>query len=543
MVAQRQRNIYSRIYKLKLALILSLFVLSCPVYAADFSAKSVGGYKIVDSSSIQKFYAENKGELIWVDGRRLTSDAKEIIADMGKAWEQGLNPENYHYVALTSLAKNGIPEGREVESEILLSDAVIRYGQDLSGMRLSPRELGEDPNSWSRGIDGYSLLSLLSQKSDPADFLNQLAPQDETYLALKKKLKDIAEDLAKNPETNTKQIAFPGTLKPGMQHPAIVAIRRQLGDNKNSDVYDDGLKSKVQDFQRAHGLASDGLIGPRSFDAINQTRTKKLIKLIANLERRRWVRRPIPPRYVAVNIPQMELKAFENSKLAFEMPVIVGREKRQTMSFVDEIVGIRFNPLWYVPDTIKNEDYLPQLQKDPNALNDHHIKFRVKEEDGGYRPVSSADIDWSTVDAAGLKNIQMFQDSGEDNALGTIRVLMPNRYDIYLHDTNAPNLFTKDDRALSSGCVRMSEPRRMANFILGANRDWSNDRMDAYLAKGKLVEVKAEFPVPVYLFYYTAWLDKNDDIVIANDLYGADTKLVQTLQKAGKIPFELRSRQ
>jgi murein L,D-transpeptidase YcbB/YkuD len=358
------------------------------------------------------------------------------------------------------------------------------------------------------------------------------------YEALKSELKDIVEDLAEHPESVTKRIAFPGTLKPGMKHPAVITIRHRLGDVQNSDLYDEELKEKVEDFQKAHGLAADGLIGVRSFDAINQTRTQKLIKLIANLERRRWVRRPMSLRYVAVNIPQMELKAVENGQVAFEMPVIVGRTTRPTMSFVDEIVGIRFNPSWYVPDTIKSEDYLPQLQKDPNALNDHGIKFRVKNE-GGFKNVSSADIDWSKVDEVGLKNIQMFQDAGGDNALGTIRVLMPNRYDIYLHDTNAPKLFAKDDRTLSSGCVRMAEPRRMANFVLGANRDWSDDRIDSYLVKGKLIEVKAAHPVPVYLFYYTAWMDKKGEIVIANDVYGADLRLVQALQKAGKIPFEL----
>lgn len=511
---------------------MKYFVLICYLLWPSLSHADV-------AQEIQKFYGDNQQEWIWVDGDELTSDAKEIVEYIGESWEQGLNPVNYHFTALRQLEENGIPKGRERESEMLFSDAVVKFGQDLTGMRLSPRITEDDPHSWSRGIDGYQLLKILSEKSDPEDFLKQLAPQDEVYRRLTKELRKIAEDLAKNPEKQIKRITSPSVIKPGMQHPVILEIRRNLGDPRQSDIYDEDLKEKVKDFQRLNGLAADGLIGPRSFDAINQTRTQKLVKFISNLERRRWIRRPMPPRYVAVNIPQMALRAVENSEVVFDMPVIIGREKRPTMSFVDEIIGIRFNPSWYVPDTIKNEDYLPELKKDPNALAEKGIGFRIKSTDGKITEVASTDIDWAHVTPEQLKNIQMVQGPGGDNALGLIRVLMPNRYDIYLHDTNAPKLFAKDDRALSSGCVRVAEPRTIANFILGPNKGWSDDRIDSYLQKQKLIEIPASYPVPVYLFYFTAWIDKNDRIVIANDIYGWDAKLVQALQKNGKIPFEL----
>lgn len=520
---------------------LSLSFLACPLplYAADFSAKVIDGKTILGSTAIQKFYTEHEGKFLWVDGNKLTSDAKDIIRDIGDAWKQGLNPLNYHYTAINEYAKNGVPEGRETEIEILMSDAVIRYGQDISGMRISPRVLEEDTKSWSRGIDGYSLLTVLSETSNRDEFLQQLLPQDETYKRLTKELTSIADDLAKYPESSSKKLKYPGLLKPGMSHPAIVTIRHQLDVKGKSDVYDEKLKKEVEEFQSLHGLAADGLIGQRSFDAINQTRTQKLVKLIANLERRRWVRRPMPSRYVAVNIPQMQLQAVEDSKVAFDMPVIIGRDKRPTNSFVDDIIGVRFNPLWYVPETIKNEDYLPALQKDPHALEKKGIQFRVKGEDG-MKKISPTEIDWSKMDSQGLKSIQMYQDSGDENSLGLIRVLMPNQYDIYLHDTNAPELFKKDDRALSSGCVRMSEPSRMANFILGKNQGWDGKKVETYIASHKLIEIKAEQPLPVYLFYYTAWLDKKDRVIIANDIYGNDVKLVQALLDKGKIPFDLK---
>ena len=134
----------------------------------------------------------------------------------------------------------------------------------------------------------------------------------------------------------------------------------------------------------------------------------------------------------------------------------------------------------------------------------------------------------------------MVQGPGAANVLGRIRVLMPNRYDIYLHDTSAPELFVKDDRALSSGCVRLSEPRRIANFVLEKNPTWSNDRLEAYLKKDKTIEITADNHLPVYIFYYTAWMDEKGSLIVGDDLYGKDSKLVYFLKQAGKIPFEVR---
>jgi len=520
----------------RMTIILCLF--SLPAFANNFSAKNIAGYNVINSKAIQKFYSEQSDIFLWVKGNQLSGDAKDIIQDIGASWEVGLNPLNYRYTSLQEIAKNGVPKGREIETEILLSDSIILYAQDLSGMRISARELGEDTQSWSRGIDGYALLNLLNEKSNKQDFISQLSPRDEVYQRLSKELKLIVADLAKNPETNTKRLRYPGLLRLGAKNPAIIAIRQKLGVGGASDIYDEELQKEVMEFQRLNGLAPDGLIGQRSFDAINQTRTQKLIKLIANLERHRWVRRPMQSRRIEVNIPQMQLKAFENGKISFEMPVIIGREKRPTKSFVDDVVGIRFNPLWYVPDTIKKEDFLPKLRVDPNALDYKKIQFRIKT-DAGMKKVSSSEINWTEMTADGLKSVQMYQNSGEQNALGLIRIMMPNKYDIYLHDTNEPALFAKDDRAISSGCVRVSEPRRIANFILGLNEGWSDKKIASYIASQKLIEVNTVTTLPVYLFYFTAWVDSKDRVVIANDVYGNDARLVQALQAKGKIPFEL----
>ncbi len=523
---------------------VSVSALASEEQASDFAMTVVAGEKIKNANAIQRFYAGRNGTLLWVNTQetpaRLSDSAKDVIALISDSWKHGLNPDNYHIQPLNVLLKDGIPEGQAVASETLLSDAAIQIAQDLSGMRLSPRILEEDTTSWSRGMDPDLVLQVLSEQSYPSVYLERLAPQDKIYGRLQEELESLLKDLQNHPEKEAKPPRFSRALKPGVQHPQILKIRHVLGDDTESDIYDESLQARVEAFQKKHGLTADGIVGPRSFDALFQTRTQKLVKILANLERRRWVRRPMPSRYVAVNIPQMELIAVDDNKESLRMPVIVGRIKRPTMSFVDHIIGIRFNPFWYVPDTIKSEDYLPALKKDPNALEDHAIQFRIKTPEGS-KLVASTDIDWASVTESDLKNIQMFQGPGDDNALGVIRVLMPNQYDIYLHDTNAPKLFAKDDRALSSGCVRVSEPRRIANFVLGKNDDWSDDKIDTYVGKQKLIEIRAKEEIPVYIFYYTVWLDDRDDLVIANDLYGRDAKLVGLLQKYGKIPQNLEN--
>ncbi len=497
----------------------------------------VAGIRISYLDDIRTFYQANGQSPIWTRGAELNSNAKGILQDMEDSWRHGLHPENYHFAQLKTTLHGA-------EAEIVFADSVIRFASDLSGMRLPPRDIGEDSASWSRGVDGLALLNALAGDSNPARMLEKMPPQDETYKALQKSLVELSKSLAKNPEKPEKIASYPGLIRPGMKHSAIPRVREKLALpaelQENQDVYDTNLVRAVEQFQKLNGLKPDGLIGRRSFAAINQTREQKLVKVLANLERRRWVRRPMPERYVAVNIPSMTLRAFDNNNVVFEIPVIVGKIKRQTVSFVDDIVGVRFNPSWYVPDTIKNEDYLPELQKDPEALSKKGIMFRVPHEGGGMKQVASSDIDWSKITKGDLKSIQMVQGPGAANVLGRIRVLMPNRYDIYLHDTSTPELFVKDDRALSSGCVRLSEPRRIANFVLEKNPTWSNDRLEAYLKKDKTIEITADKHLPVYIFYYTAWMDEKGSLIVGDDLYNKDAKLVHYLKQAGKIPFDVR---
>jgi murein L,D-transpeptidase YcbB/YkuD len=263
---------------------------------------------------------------------------------------------------------------------------------------------------------------------------------------------------------------------------------------------------------------------------MNMSVDEKIHQVIANMERLRWLEDERPGKYILVNVPSATLWAVEDGRVVLEMPVIVGRPKRETRSFITEITGVRFNPKWTVPPTIKAQDFLPNLIEDPNYLVNKGIRVTAII-DGQRQEIDSTSIDWSKITPADLRALRMTQDAGDDNALGRVRVLMDNDYDIYLHDTNAPEYFKKADRALSSGCIRVADPAGIADFILGANGNWSRERMERIIASDRTSEVMAAQTVPVYILYQTIWVDASGALVYGEDIYKDDSRLIAAMKR------------
>ena len=503
---------------------------------------SAQGVPLMYPQGVKEAYAKRDYTQFWTDKDNITKKSVAAINVLEESWTHGLSPADYNVKLLREMSKARLDGPQALEFEMLLSDAVAHYGHDITGMRVSARKLGEDTKSWSQGVEAQQVLAYVFSDADVETSLQQLAPSGRLYQALRKDLKKIVKDIAENPDQDRPDLKYPGALYPGEKDPSIAEIRSRLGlsekDGERNTYYDDALAQAVAKFQRANGLKGDAIIGKRTFAAINQGRRDKLIKLIANLERQRWLDSRLPSRYIVVNIPAMMLWGIENGDIKIEMPVVVGRDKRPTNSFITNITGIRFNPSWNVPDTIKTEDFLPALQKDPTALTKKGIEL-IRYTPDGAETIAPESVDWSTMTPETIKSIGMVQDPGDTNALGRIRVLMPNQYNIYLHDTNSPDLFRRDFRALSSGCIRLAEPQKVAAFILGANKGWSDDKLKTYLDKSKTVEIRAEQTLPVFILYQTVWLDDEGELVYGDDLYGNDIKLVRELQKTGQLSLPI----
>lgn len=505
---------------------------------------SYQGLPVRYQQGLREFYKSKNYNLIWSNRGKVGKYANEALDVLEDSWTHGLSPDNYNVRQLRQMAKAKLNDQQLRDFEILMSDAVARYGHDMTGMRVSAKALGEDTRSWQQGLDAVQTLNYVTSGSDIERSLQNLAPSGRLYTALRNELKKLIKDIEDRPNADPPQLRFAGTITPGERDAGVPAIRARLGLSErgaDNDVYDDRLVQAVAKFQRASGLKPDAIIGRRTYTALNQGRKDKLIKLIANMERQRWMDPHMPARYIVVNIPAMMLWAIDDGSIKAEMPVVVGRDKRPTQSFITNITGIRFNPSWNVPDTIKTEDYLPALQADPQALKKKGIEL-IHYTSDGYETIAPESIDWSTMTPQSIKALGMVQNPGDDNALGRIRVLMPNKYDIYLHDTNSPDLFKKDYRALSSGCIRLSDPEKVANFILAPNQGWSSDKMKGYLEKSKTIEVKAQSQLPVFILYQTVWLDESGDIVYGDDLYGNDSKLVSELKRNGllSLPVNLK---
>lgn len=496
-----------------------------------------------DPAVMKVFYDHRNMRPVWVD-RRATdySNAKQILQVLDESWSHGLNPDNYHVDAIRLLLRSDRPADR-AQLDLLLSDAVIRYGHDITGLRLSPRELNQDAQYWRVPIAAADVLQQVSANgSGAAAALRGLAPTDALYQRLRQEL----QTLVTHPDRGYEQylpLNFGGvSLRPGEVNVSVPKLRARMGVAYDADygpekLYDDPLAAAVMNFQHQNGLTADGIIGPKTLVLLNRSTRDQIEQIVANMERLRWVDDRKPDKYIIVNIPSATLWAIEDKEVAFEMPVIVGRPERATKSFVTEITGVRFNPKWTVPPTIKAKDFLPKLVEDPTYLLNKGIEVSILV-DGKRETLDSTAIDWANVTRADLARMRMTQAAGDNNALGRVRVLMDNPYDIYLHDTNAPEFFNKPDRALSSGCIRMSKPEDVANFILHGNKGWSNERMQGIFARERTAEVNTENKVPVYILYQTIWLDDKGQLIYGPDIYQQDRRVldVMTKAKAYKIP-------
>lgn len=508
------------------------------MYDAAFSqaieAGKIGKNRLSDTKALKSFYSSRGGEMFWMDrDMDLKSNVDAMYKKIEEAWTQGLNPYTYHYYEIhTRLGKKDTRS--LIELEMLLTDAYFRYAKDMSGMRVKASALGLASSDWKQPYTSEGVVNMLQYASqrDFSDHLNSFEPKGKTYQTLRKELINLVN---KGPDAKEQMlpIQVSGLLKPGWDHKTIPQIREYFGlpHPQYATRYDDELAAAVMRLQRDNGLNADAVIGPRTMEVINRTTQDKVEQIVANMERLRWV--DVGSRgdkFVLVNLPSAKLWAIEGGNVQFEMPVIVGRPGRDTQSFVTEITGVRLNPDWTVPPTIKRYDILPKAQDGAEYIVNKGLNLYQ-----GYgRDAVSIDpysVDWNNISKGELHSIRMVQGPGDNNPLGRYRILMPNAYNIYLHDTNHPELFNDADRAQSSGCVRMKDPARMAKFLLDDVDNWSDSKTEKILASYKKTDIRIPNTVPVYILYYTTWIDENGGVIYGNDIYKQDKKLITELQK------------
>ncbi|UYQ91367.1 L,D-transpeptidase family protein [Chitinophaga horti] len=295
-------------------------------------------------------------------------------------------------------------------------------------------------------------------------------------------------------------------FKKGDQGPEILAIKKRLavtGELNAADtsaVFDDALESGVKIFQQRHGYTGTGVVSDTLIRQMNVPVLTRIQQLLINMERMRWLPARPEGKLLMVNIPEFMLHATENGKSAFDMPVVVGKEGHSTVMFFGAMNQVVFSPYWNIPASIVRKEILPAQGRNASYLENNNMEV--------------------TGERNGLPVVR--QKPGPKNSLGKVKFLFPNSFNIYFHDTPAKDLFNRDNRAYSHGCIRLSDPAKMANYVLQDNPDWTAEKIDSAMNAGKEKYVKIKDPLPVMITYYTAWVDDNKTLHFRDDIYNHD---------------------
>lgn len=353
---------------------------------------------------------------------------------------------------------------------------------------------------------------------------SSLSIADKNYAALQQAL-PMYENAVANPWAT---IPFNTKLKPGAKNLAVLALRGRLiatGDlisnhQRGFTVYDDDVVQAVKHFQSCHGLKPDGIVGAATLYELNIPPEQRLQQIQTNMNRWAKLSTELGNRYIMVNIPAYQLDLVDNGQRILTMKAIVGKPTRPTPELSSTVTRIVFNPYWNIPKMIAQEDIVPKAIEDPSYLDNMGIKIFDRQDNDSYQ-INSDEIDWNIAQYEGL-HYHLRQNPGNNNALGLVKFEFQNTEDIYMHDTPAKNLFERDKRAYSSGCIRLEKPFDLVAYLMQDNLEWSDDRVQAILSEGKTKYIKVSKPTKVIITYVTTWVDDGGNLQFRDDLYGLD---------------------
>ena len=290
------------------------------------------------------------------------------------------------------------------------------------------------------------------------------------------------------------------------------------------NIFDEDLKNAVISFQKKHGLSSDGVVGGQTQRFLNISADKKISIIRLNLERMRWLPRDLGEKYLLVNVPEYKLRLYENNHIILNMAVIVGDKKFPTPIFSDKMSYVVLNPSWNIPDSIAKNEIIPKLLKDPNYLAEKGIDIYAGW-NGSPEKVDSKDVIDSAIleDEEYLRNFRFSQTSNEDNPLGRMKFMFPNKHSVYIHDTPAKSLFANSRRAYSHGCIRLSKPEELLSIIANEDKNLNIEKVNEILSsKVSEKSIGLDKKIPIHIIYLTSWVDENGVLQFREDIYNFD---------------------
>jgi murein L,D-transpeptidase YcbB/YkuD len=493
-------------------------------------------------SSVTRFYQMRKYEPAWTrDGYPLP--AADTLARAIKAADaEGLQPKDYHLERIETtlaeirqiLVRSEKPEPANIINlEFLLSDAYLVYAAHLLNGRVNPETLHAD--EWTIYPARFNLARHLSKALEEGDFegsLKSLLPAQPGYGRLKTALV-VNRALAER--GGWPVIPGDGRLEKGDKSDRVPVLRSRLkvtGDmpapaDATSDLFDEAVEEAVTRFQQRHGLYGDGIVGTRTLRALNVPVEKRIRQIELNLERWRWLPQNLGNPYILVNIAGYGLEVVENETPVLTMKIVVGTAFQKTPVFSGKMTYIEMNPFWNVPHSIATEETIKKIRENPDFFAKENMKVFTAGQNG--EEVSPAAIDWSQLSENNFP-YRLRQEPGPRNPLGRIKFMFPNKHSVYLHDTSDPQLFKKERRGYSHGCIRIEKPMDMAEFVMRGSKEWPIGKIKAVLKTKETTVAYLPKPISVHILYFTAWGNGDGTVHFLEDIYRRDERLEKALQ-------------
>jgi len=501
-----------------------------------------GGEPIYQSEVLPSFYERRLYRPAWSDKRGPTRLADDLVGSLRRADLEGLRSEDYHLAGIVAVlaavradAKRGpaIAPDRWAELDLLLTDAFLVYGAHLLAGRVDPETLRPEWVANRRSADVAAVLEAALASGHIAGALEKLTPHHQGYRRLREALARYREVAARG---GWPAIPDGSTLQRGGRGPPVEALRERLrleddlgpAEEGDAGLFDEALEQAVKKFQRRHGLEPDGAVSAATLAALNVRVERRVEQLELNLERWRWLPQDLGRRHIIVNIAAFELEVVDDEAVVLSMRVVVGRPYNRTPVLSDTMRYLVLNPYWHVPRSIAAEELLPKVRRDPSYLARYKVRvFPGSSPDA--REVDPATVDWSAVTPAAFP-FRLRQDPGPLNALGRIKFMFLNKYNVYLHDTPARPLFERTQRDFSHGCIRIQHPIDLAVYLLRQDPRWSRDALLDTLDEAVDRTVPLPEPMPIHLLYWTAWADEDGTIQFRPDIHGRDAPLLTALR-------------
>ena len=477
------------------------------------------------------FYEKRNFQPAWSNAAGLRPQAEELVQAIPALGADGVDIRRYQTQRLQALVDemketkdfDDDPQAqrRLVDLDVELTYTYLSLASHLATGRLQPEKLRVEWYTKPRNVDLNARLGQALTAESPGEIvktLRSLTPPHPDYQRLTQALASHRAIAAKGGWG----VVPPGPdLEAGDHGPRVAALRNRLiasGDLPAGNaapqqqpqaeaVFDNALAAAVSRFQQRHGLEATGKVDEETLAELNVPVQDRIKQVQINMERWRWLPGTFGDRYILVNVPEFRLDLVEGGKTALTMRVVVGKDQSRTPAFSDKMTYIELNPFWNIPDSIANEEILPKLASDPGYLARNNMEV-----------------------IPGTEN-RLRQLPGSGNALGRIKFMFPNEFNIYLHDTPAGHLFSRAERDFSHGCIRLEKPVELAAYLFKGDPKWTPEALQAAIDSGEQKTITLPDPLPVHILYWTAWVEPSGAVQFRKDLYGHDARLEEALAK------------